>query len=106
MRTPYPKCGWSAKIIDADDPENFRRAVGANTKAFFIESLANPGGVVSDIEAIARIAEASGVPLLVDNTLATPFLCKPIDYGATLIVHSPTKFLTGTRTPRVGGVGE
>ncbi len=76
----------------------------ANTKAFFIESLANPGGVISDIEAIARIAEAAGVPLLVDNTLATPWLCKPIDYGATLIVHSTTKFLSGTGTSMGGAV--
>src|SRR5262249_803388 len=83
---------------------NFKRAVSAETRAFFIESLANPGGVVSDIEAIARIAEASGVPLLVDNTLATPFLCKPIDYGATLIVHSTTKFLSGTGTSMGGAV--
>ena len=74
------------------------------TKAFFIESLANPGGVVSDIEAIARIAEDAGVPLLVDNTLATPWLCKPIDYGATLIVHSTTKFLSGTGTSMGGAV--
>ena len=104
MRNTYPKFGWAAKIVDADDPENFKRAVTPNTKAFFIESLANPGGVISDIEAIARIAEAAGVPLLVDNTLATPWLCKPIDYGATLIVHSTTKFLSGTGTSMGGAV--
>ncbi|MGH8735550.1 MAG: O-acetylhomoserine aminocarboxypropyltransferase/cysteine synthase family protein, partial [Burkholderiales bacterium] len=95
MRNTYPKFGWAAKIVDADDPENFKRAVTPNTKAFFIESLANPGGVISDIEAIARIADAAGVPLLVDNTLATPWLCKPIDYGADIVVHSLTKFLGG-----------
>ena len=106
MRNTYPKFGWAAKIVDADDPENFKRAVTPNTKAFFIESLANPGGVISDIEAIARIAEAAGVPLLVDNTLATPWLCKPIDYGATLIVHSTTKFLSGTGTSMGGAVVE
>ncbi|MEA2848853.1 MAG: O-acetylhomoserine (thiol)-lyase, partial [Rhodospirillaceae bacterium] len=104
MRNTYPKFGWAAKIVDADEPENFKRAVGANTKAFFIESLANPGGVISDIEAIARIAESAGVPLLVDNTLATPWLCKPIDYGATLIVHSTTKFLSGNGTSMGGAV--
>ena len=104
MRNTYPKFGWAAKIVDADEPENFKRAVTENTKAFFIESLANPGGVISDIEAIARIAEAAGVPLLVDNTLATPWLCKPIDYGATLIVHSTTKFLSGTGTSMGGAV--
>ena len=104
MRNTYPKFGWTAKIVDADAPENFKRAVTENTKAFFIESLANPGGVISDIEAIARIAEQAGVPLLVDNTLATPWLCKPIDYGATLIVHSTTKFLSGNGTSMGGAV--
>ena len=82
MKNTYPKFGWTANIVDADTPDNFKRAVTDKTKAFFIESLANPGGVISDIEAIARIAEDAGVPLLVDNTLATPWLCKPIDYGA------------------------
>jgi O-acetylhomoserine (thiol)-lyase len=104
MKNTYPKFGWKAAFVDADDPENFKRAANANTKAFFIESLANPGGVVCDIEAIARIAESTGVPLLVDNTLATPYLCKPIDYGATLIVHSTTKFLSGTGTSMGGAV--
>ncbi|MFO1157915.1 MAG: PLP-dependent transferase [Reyranellaceae bacterium] len=104
MRNTYPKFGWKAAIIDADQPENFKRAASENTRAFFIESLANPGGVVSDLEAIARIAEAVGVPLLVDNTLATPYLCRPIDYGATLIVHSTTKFLSGTGTSMGGAV--
>ena len=104
MRNTYPKFGWKAAIVDADQPENFKRAASEKHRAFFIESLANPGGVVSDIEAIARIAEAVGVPLLVDNTLATPFLCRPIDYGATLIVHSTTKFLSGTGTSMGGAV--
>jgi O-acetylhomoserine (thiol)-lyase len=104
MRNTYPKFGWTAKIVDADTPDNFKRAVSDDTKAFFIESLANPGGVVSDIEAIARIAEDAGVPLLVDNTLATPYLCKPIDHGATLVVHSTTKFLSGTGTSMGGAV--
>ncbi len=104
MKNTYPKFGWSAKFVDADDPENFRKAVGPKTKAFFIESIANPGGVVSDIEAIARIAESAGVPLIVDNTLATPYLCKPIDYGATLVLHSTTKFLSGTGTSMGGAV--
>ena len=104
MKNTYPKFGWSAKFVDADDPENFRKAAGPKTKAFFIESIANPGGVVSDIEAIARIAESAGVPLIVDNTLATPYLCKPIDYGATLVLHSTTKFLSGTGTSMGGAV--
>jgi O-acetylhomoserine (thiol)-lyase len=104
MRNTYPKFGWKANIVDADQPDNFKRAVNDKTKAFFIESLANPGGVISDIEAIARIADDAGVPLVVDNTMATPWLCKPIDYGATLIIHSTTKFLSGTGTSMGGAV--
>jgi O-acetylhomoserine (thiol)-lyase len=104
MRNTYPKFGWKANIVDADTPDNFRRAVGDRTKAFFIESLANPGGVVSDLEAIGRIADDAGVPLIVDNTMATPYLCKPIDYGATLVLHSTTKFLSGNGTSMGGAV--
>jgi len=104
MRNTYPKFGWKAHIVDADTPDNFKRALTDTTKAFFIESLANPGGVISDLEAIARIADDAGVPLIVDNTMATPWLCKPIDYGATLIIHSTTKFLSGTGTSMGGAV--
>ena len=80
---------------DPDDIGSFERAVSPKTKAIFIESIANPGGVISDIEAIANIARRAGVPLIVDNTLATPYLCKPIEYGADIVVHSLTKFLGG-----------
>jgi len=104
MRNTYPKFGWKAEIVDADTPDNFKRAVTDRTRAFFIESLANPGGVVSDIEAIARIAEDAGVPLIVDNTMATPYLCRPIDHGATLVLHSTTKFLSGTGTSMGGAI--
>ena len=104
MRNTYPKFGWKAHIVDADTPDNFKRALTDTTKAFFIESLANPGGVISDIETIARIADDAGIPLVVDNTMATPWLCKPIDYGATLIIHSTTKFLSGTGTSMGGAV--
>jgi len=104
MRNTYPKFSWKAHIVDADDPENFKRALTSRTKAFFIESLANPGGVISDLEAIARIADEAGVPLIVDNTMATPYLCKPIDYGATLVLHSTTKFLSGTGTSMGGAI--
>ena len=104
MRNTYPKFGWKADIVDADVPDNFKRAVNNKTKAFFIESLANPGGVISDLEAIAKIADDAGVPLVVDNTLATPWLCKPIDYGATLVIHSTTKFLSGTGTSMGGAI--
>jgi O-acetylhomoserine (thiol)-lyase len=104
MKNTYPKFGWRAEVIDADVPDNFKRALSPTTKAFFIESLANPGGVISDLEAIARIADDAGIPLIVDNTMATPWLCKPIDYGATLVIHSTTKFLSGTGTSMGGAV--
>ena len=104
MRNTYPKFAWKAHIVDADAPDNFKHATNDKTRAFFIESLANPGGVISDLEAIARIAEEAGVPLIVDNTMATPYLCKPIDYGATLVIHSTTKFLSGTGTSMGGAV--
>ena len=82
---------------------SFERAVTPKTKAIFIESIANPGGVITDIEAMAKIAKKAGVPLIVDNTLATPYLCKPIDHGADIIVHSLTKFLGGHGNS-IGGV--
>jgi O-acetylhomoserine (thiol)-lyase len=80
---------------EPDDLGSFERAVSPKTKAIFIESIANPGGVITDIEAIANIARSAGVPLIVDNTLATPYLCKPIDHGADIVVHSLTKFMGG-----------
>jgi O-acetylhomoserine (thiol)-lyase len=86
---------WNVVWADTDDIASFERAVSPKTKAIFIESIANPGGVVTDIEAIAAIAKRAGVPLIVDNTLATPYLCKPIDHGADIVVHSLTKFLGG-----------
>lgn len=104
FKNTFPKFGWKVNFVDADDPENFRRAATARTKAFFCESLANPGGVVSDIEAIARIADDVGVPLIVDNTMATPWLCRPIEWGATVVVHSTTKFLSGNGTSIGGAV--
>jgi O-acetylhomoserine (thiol)-lyase len=91
----YKNFGWNVVWADPDDISSFEKAVSAKTKAIFIESIANPGGVITDIEAIANIARKAGVPLIVDNTLATPYLCKPIDYGADVIVHSLTKFLGG-----------
>ena len=97
------KFGWSATMVDADDPENFRKAIGANTKALFIETPANPGGDVVDTQAVADIAHEAGIPLIVDSTLATPYLCRPIEFGADLIVHSTSKFLSGNGTA-IGGV--
>src|ERR1700677_4550962 len=86
---------WRVKWADPDDPDAFRAALSDKTKAVFIESIANPGGVVTDIEAIARIAKDAKVPLIVDNTLATPYLIRPAEYGADIIVHSATKYLCG-----------
>jgi O-acetylhomoserine (thiol)-lyase len=97
------KFGWNTTFVDPDDPENFRQAIGPRTKAIFLENLANPGGVVVDIEPVAAIAHEAGIPLIVDNTLATPYLCRPIEFGADLVVHSTTKFLSGNGTA-LGGV--
>ncbi len=91
----FKNFGWNVVWADPDDIASFEQAVTPKTKAIFIESIANPGGVITDIEAVAKIARKAGVPLIVDNTLATPYLCKPIDYGADIVVHSLTKFLGG-----------
>jgi O-acetylhomoserine (thiol)-lyase len=91
----FRKMSWEASFVDADDPANIAAAITDKTRAVFIESLANPGGVVQDIEAIAKVAHDAGVPLIVDNTLATPMLCRPIEHGADIVVHSTTKFLNG-----------
>ncbi|MDQ4062246.1 MAG: O-acetylhomoserine aminocarboxypropyltransferase [Pseudomonadota bacterium] len=91
----FKSFGWNVVWADADDIGSFERAVGPKTKAVFIESLANPGGVVTDIEAVAEVAHRAGVPLLVDNTLATPYLCRPFEHGADIVIHSLTKFMGG-----------
>ena len=91
----YKNFGWNVVWADPDEIASFERAVTPKTKAIFIESIANPGGIVTDIEAISNIARRAGVPLIVDNTLATPYLCKPIEHGADIVVHSLTKFLGG-----------
>ena len=91
----YKNFGWTPKWADPDDLASFEAAIGPKTKAIFIESIANPGGVIVDIAAIAKIAKRARVPLIVDNTLATPYLIKPFEHGADIIVHSATKFLGG-----------
>jgi O-acetylhomoserine (thiol)-lyase len=91
----FKSFGWNVVWADPDDISSFEKAVSGKTKAIFIESIANPGGVITDIEAVAQIARKAGVPLIVDNTLATPYLCKPFDFGADIVVHSLTKFLGG-----------
>jgi O-acetylhomoserine (thiol)-lyase len=91
----FAKFDWHVKWADTRDPESFRKVIGPKTKAIFVESLANPGGIVTDIEAIAGVAKEAGVPLIVDNTLASPYLIRPIEWGADIVVHSATKFLGG-----------
>jgi O-acetylhomoserine (thiol)-lyase len=91
----FQKFGWQVKWADPDDLPSFSAAITAKTKAIFIESIANPGGVVVDIEAIAAIAHQARLPLIVDNTLATPYLVRPFEHGADIVVHSATKFLGG-----------
>ncbi len=99
----FRKFGWTCHFVDPTDPENFRRALTPKCRAIFLEVLANPGGVVVDLEPVAAIARAAGIPLIVDNTLATPFLCRPFEWGADIVIHSTTKFLCGHGTS-MGGV--
>lgn len=96
--------GWSAKFVDLDDLDAVRGAIDGDTRAVFCESISNPGGYVTDIPAVAEIAHAAGVPLIVDNTSASPWLCRPFEMGADLVVHSTTKYLTGNGTVTGGAV--
>jgi O-acetylhomoserine (thiol)-lyase len=89
--------------VDPDDPQAWRRAVGPRTKAFFAETIGNPGGNVLDLEAVAAVAHEHGLPLIVDNTFATPYLCRPFEWGADIVVHSATKFIGGHGTS-IGGL--
>ena len=92
--------------MDPADLDEVRRSIGPRTKAIFVESLANPGGVVVDLEAIAEVAHEAGIPLVVDNTLASPYLCRPFEWGADVVVHSTTKFLSGHGTSMGGALVE
>ncbi|HDR30063.1 O-acetylhomoserine aminocarboxypropyltransferase/cysteine synthase family protein [Rhodovulum sp.] len=96
--------GWSAKFVDFDDLDAVRAAIDEDTRAIFCEAIANPGGYITDLDAIAGVADAAGLPLIVDNTSATPYLCRPIEHGATLVVHSATKYLTGNGTVTGGAI--
>ena len=89
--------------VDPDDPSAWRDAIRANTKAFFGETIGNPAGNVLDIETVAALAHEHELPLIVDNTFATPYLCRPIEWGADIVIHSATKFLGGHGTS-IGGV--
>jgi O-acetylhomoserine (thiol)-lyase len=100
-----PKFGIEVTFVDdANNPESWRKAVRPNTKAFFGETIANPKNEILDIRAVADVAHEIGVPLIVDNTVATPFLIKPIDFGADVVVHSATKFLSGHGNAVVGAI--
>jgi O-acetylhomoserine (thiol)-lyase len=99
----YKKFNWNVVWADPDDIASFEKAVTAKTKAIFIESIANPGGVITDIAAIAAVAKKAGIPLIVDNTLASPYLVKPFEHGADIVVHSLTKFLGGHGNS-IGGI--
>lgn len=96
--------GWSASLVDFDDTAAIEAAIDENTQAIFCEALANPGGYITDMDAVAKIAQSHNIPLIVDNTSATPYLIRPIDYGATLVVHSTTKYMTGNGTVTGGAI--
>jgi O-acetylhomoserine (thiol)-lyase len=98
-----PKLGIKTIFVDPDEPENFRKAINPKTKALYIETIGNPGINLIDIEAVAKIAHENGIPLIIDNTFGTPYLIKPIEFGADIIVHSATKFIGGHGTS-IGGV--
>ena len=99
----FKSFGWHVVWADADDISSFEKAISPKTKAIFVESIANPGGRVTDLEAIAKVAQKAGIPLIVDNTLATPYLCQPFKHGANIVVHSLTKFMGGQGNS-MGGV--
>ena len=91
----FKSFGWHVVWADGDDLSSFEKAISPKTKAIFIESISNPGGRVTDIAGVAKIAQTAGIPLIVDNTLATPYLCKPFEHGANIVLHSLTKFMGG-----------
>ncbi|HEX3011654.1 MAG TPA: aminotransferase class V-fold PLP-dependent enzyme, partial [Syntrophomonadaceae bacterium] len=99
----FPNFGIKTHFVDPDDPENFRRAINDKTKALYIETIGNPGINLIDIEAVAQIAHENGIPLVIDNTFGTPYLIRPIEFGADIVVHSATKFIGGHGTS-IGGI--
>ena len=99
----FRRIGINVKFVEPDNPENFRKAITPKTRAIYGETIANPRMNVLDIEKVAAIAHEAGVPLVIDNTMASPYLCRPIEYGADIVVHSATKFLGGHGTS-IGGM--
>ena len=102
----FARYGIECSFVDPDDPEHFRAAMKPNTRAVFVETIANPRLNVIDLEAVAAVAHAHGVPLVVDNTLASPYLCRPIEHGADIVIHSVTKYLGGHGTTLGGAIVE
>lgn len=101
--TTLPKLGITVKFVDPSDPENFRKAITPQTKAIFAETIGNPRGDILDISAVAAVAHDNGIPLIIDSTFATPFLCRPLEHGADIVLHSATKFIGGHGTS-IGGI--
>lgn len=99
----FRRMGITPTFVEPDNPENFARAITPKTKCIYAETISNPRGNVLDIEAVAKIAHANNIPLVIDNTFATPYLCRPIDFGADIVVHSLTKFMGGHGTS-IGGI--
>ena len=99
----FRRLGFDTTFVEPDDPENFRTAITDKTKLVYVETIANPRMNIVDLEAVAKIAHEAGVPLVVDNTFASPYLCRPIEHGADIVVHSATKFIGGHGTS-IGGV--
>jgi len=99
----FRRLGIDVKFVEPDDPENFRKAITPKTRALYGETIANPRMNVLDVEKVAAVAHEAGVPLVIDNTMASPYLCRPIEYGADIVVHSATKFLGGHGTS-IGGI--
>lgn len=96
--------GWNGVMVQAEDIDAYKKALTEETKFIFLEVLANPSGVIVDLEAVARIAEDAGIPLIVDNTMPTPYLCKPLDFGANIVTYSTTKYISGHGTAMGGAV--
>lgn len=95
---------WECRFVDPTNLDNYKAAIDERTKALFVESMSNPEGVIADIEGLAKIAEEAGIPLIVDNTIPTPYLCQPLQHGANIITHSTTKYLNGHGNAMGGAV--
>lgn len=106
FKNSFVQFGWVARIVDIDDETAVRGAITPKTKAIYAESFANPAGAVADIEMLARVAHEHGIPLLIDNTMATPYLLRPLEWGADIVLHSTTKFITGNGSAMGGAIVE